>query len=120
MPIFAFFTVVGLVLLVLLYVAGATLEEGSPPIATSSRVGLPERWHSDTTPVLTTTPAPAPDMSSPAVRAAQPKPNSEPFAAITPAARAARAEAPPASGRSKPPSFYRPDRWSDRFSIGGQ
>ena len=57
-------------LVALLFVADATLESGSPPIVTSTRVGLPEPWHPNTAGALTTTPAPAPDMSSKAVLAA--------------------------------------------------
>ena len=67
MPALAFLAVVGLVLAALLFVADATLESGSPAIVTSDRVGLPEPWHPDTVGALTTTPAPAPDMSSQAV-----------------------------------------------------
>ena len=67
MPALAFLAVVGLALVALLFVADATLESGSPPIVTSTRVGLPEPWHPNTAGALTTTPAPAPDMSSKAV-----------------------------------------------------
>lgn len=91
MPFLAFFVMAGWVLVALLFVADATLESGSPPIVTSTRVGLPEPWHPNTAGALTTTPAPAPDMSSKAVPSAQP---SEASAKIDPAARAARAEAP--------------------------
>ena len=90
MPALAFLAVVGLALVALLFVADATLES-SPVIVTSDRVGLPEPWRQDTAGVLTTTPAPAPDMSSKAVPSDQP---SEASAKIDPAARAARAEAP--------------------------
>jgi hypothetical protein len=104
------------------------LANSSPLIVTSSRVGLPKRWHQDTTKVLTTTPAPAPDMTSPAVRAAQPKSDPEALTKIAPAARAARAEMPPANNAKvpaahnhiTPPVDYRQNRWSDRFSISGQ
>ena len=70
MPALAFLAVVGLALVALLFVADATLESGSPPIVTSTRVGLPEPWHPNTAGALTTTPAPAPDMASKAVLAA--------------------------------------------------
>ena len=73
MPVLAFLAVVGFVLIALLFVADATLDKGSPAIVTSDRIGLPERRHSDTIQTLTNTPAPAPDMTSPAVLAAQPK-----------------------------------------------
>ena len=128
MPALAFLAVAGLLLLALLFVADATLEKGPSPIVTSSRVGLPDRWHSDKIQVLITTPAPAPDMTSPVVRAAQPKSDHETLAKISPAARAARAEVPPRSNhtarsigyqqyRSDGYQQYRPD---DRFSISGQ
>jgi hypothetical protein len=120
MPALAFLAVAGLVLLALLFVADATLEKAPPPIVTSNRVGLPERWHGDSTQVITTTPAPAPDMTSPTVRAAQPKPDHEGFAKIAPAARAARAEVPPENNHSKQPFGYQQNRSDDRFSIGGQ
>ena len=94
MPALAFLAVVGLVLVALLFVADATLEHGSPPIVTSDRVGLPEPWHPDAIQTLTTTPAPAPDMTSQPVLSAQPKPGPD-LAKIDSAARAARAEAPP-------------------------
>ena len=90
MPALAFLAVVGLALVALLFVADATLES-SPVIVTSDRVGLPEPWRPNTAGTLTTTPAPAPDMSSKAVPSDQP---SEASAKIDPAARAARAEAP--------------------------
>ena len=105
----AFLAAAALALLALLFVADATLQKSSPPIVTSNRVGLPERWHSDTIQVLTATPAPAPDMTSEAVLAAQPK-----------AAPAARAEVPPENNRVILPNEYRQSRGSDRFSIRGQ
>jgi hypothetical protein len=74
MPVLAFFAVVGFALIALLFVADATLERSSPVIVTSDRVGLPEsRQPADTIQILTTAPAPAPDMTSQAVLAAQPK-----------------------------------------------
>jgi len=128
MPVLSFLAAAGLALLALLFVADATLEKGSPPIVTSSRVGLPERWHGDSTQIVTTTPAPPPDMTSPAVRAAQPKSDLETLTRIPPAARAARAEMPPANNAKAPagnsyvmpPVDYRQNRWSDRLSISGQ
>ena len=106
MPVLAFLSIAALALLALLFVADARLQKDSPPIVTSGRVGLPERWHSDTIQVLTSTPAPAPDMTSEAVLAAQPK--------VLPAARD---EAPPENMRS---FDYGHSRSGDRFSIGGQ
>jgi len=87
MPVLTFFAVAGLALLALLFVADATLEKGSSPIVTSSRVGLPEQRRLDTVQVLTTTPAPAPDMTSQPVLAAQPKSDTEALAKIAPATR---------------------------------
>src|SRR5262249_55041459 len=119
MPTLAFLAVAGLVLLTLLFVADATLQESSPPIVTSSRVGLPERFHSDDVQVLTSIPAPEPDMTLPAIRAAQPKPD-EALAKLAPAARAARAEAPPEDKPARRTSGSQEMRWGDRFSIGNQ
>jgi hypothetical protein len=79
----------------LLFVAVATLENGSPVTVTSQRSGLPAPWHPDAIQTLSTAPAPAPDMTSQAVLAAQPKSAPEALAKIGSAARAARAEAPP-------------------------
>jgi hypothetical protein len=73
MPALTFLAVVGLVLVGLLFVADATLENGPPPIVTSERTGLPKPWRPDGLQMLTTTPAPAPDMTSQAVLSAQPK-----------------------------------------------
>ena len=99
MPALAFFTVVGVALITLLFVADVTLERSSPVIVTSDRIGLPKPWHPDTIQTLTTAPAPAPDMTSQAVLAAQPKSDPDALAKIHPEARAARAEAPPESNR---------------------
>jgi hypothetical protein len=102
MPVVAFLAVVAFVLIALLFVADATLEHGSPAIVTSDRIGLPEHRHPDTIRTLTNTPAPAPDMTSPAVLAAQPK---------------SEAELP--KNRTRP-IYYRHTRLGDRFSIRGQ
>jgi len=109
MPALTFFAVVGLALVALLFVADATLEPSPPPIVTSNRIGLPEPWHPDFDEIptsirnLTTAPAPAPDMASDLVRAAMPKTQSalddDLAKVIKPAARAARAEAPPTKKR---------------------
>src|SRR5262249_47255051 len=48
----------------LLFVAVATLENGSPVTVTSQRSGLPAPWHPDAIQTLSTAPAPAPDMTS--------------------------------------------------------
>ena len=124
MPALAFLAVVGFALIALLCVADATLERSSPVIVTSDRVGLPERWRSDTIRTLTTAPAPAPDMTSPAVRAAQPRSEPDILDKIGPAARAARAEAPPKTNRVTQPSHRQnhdqTNQLADRFSIKGQ
>jgi len=59
MPALTFLAVVGLVLIGLLFVADATLENGPPPIVTSDRTGLPKPWRPDGVKTLTTAPAPA-------------------------------------------------------------
>jgi hypothetical protein len=119
MPALAFLAIVGLALAALLFVADATLESGSPPIVTSGRVGLPEPWRPDAVQPLTTAPAPAPDMSSKAVLGAQP---SDAVAKIEPAARAARAEAPPRRKRDTPQRRFDYQQYGpvDRLSAGRQ
>ena len=113
MPVLVYFVAVGFALIALLFVADASLERGSPAIVTSGRIGLPERSYSNTIQTLTSTPAPAPDMTLPAVLVARPKlePKFEP---------AARAEAPPENSRVTPPIAYGQNRLVDRFSINGQ
>jgi hypothetical protein len=75
MPILAFFSVVGSVLVALLFLADATLENTSPAIVTSQRTGLPAPRYDNANAIktLATATAPAPDMTSQAVLAAQPK-----------------------------------------------
>src|SRR5262249_57146982 len=102
-PAFSFLAVVGLVLVALLFVADATLENSSPVIVTSQRSGLPVPWHPDAIKTHATEPAPAPNMTSQAVLAAQPKLALEALAKIGSAARAARAEAPPQNQRVTQP-----------------
>jgi hypothetical protein len=91
MPIFTYFAVVGSVMIALLFVAGATLEKGSPAVVTA-QYGLPKPWHPvdtdqynlprpwrpDPKQILSSAPAPAPDMTSPLVLAAQPKVHAAP------------------------------------------
>lgn len=120
MPALAFLAVAGLALLALMLVADATLEKSAPLIITSSRVGLPERWHSDDVEIFTTTLTPEPDITSPAVRAAQQDSDHEALSKIAPAARAARAEAPPENKLVKRRNGYQQNQWRDRLSIGGQ
>jgi hypothetical protein len=59
-------------------------------------------------------------MTSRAVLAAQPKSKAEALEKIEPAARAARAEAPPQNKRVTRPIEDRKNRLVDRFSIKGQ
>jgi hypothetical protein len=94
MPILAYLAVVGSVLIALMLVSNATLEKGGPAIVTTQRVGLPETQIPNPTQILTSTPAPAPDMTSPLVNVAEPKVQPE-VQAVAPAPHAARAEAPP-------------------------
>ena len=96
MPIFIYFAAVGSVLIALIFFANATLEKGPPAIATTQRVGLPQSPIPDSTQILTSTPAPAPDMTSPLVQAAAPTVQPAPeVLAVEPVARAVRAAAPP-------------------------
>jgi hypothetical protein len=78
-PALGFLVVVGLALVALLFVANTTLEPGSPSKVTSQRAAAS---------------APAPNMTSQAVLAAQPK--------------SAWAEAPPKNNRPKRPIGYQP------------
>ena len=129
MPALAFLAVAGLALIALLFVANETLEPGSPPIVTSQRSRLPEiRRPDDVAQTSGATPPPAPDMTTQAVLAAQPKSAPDALAKIGSAARAARAEAPPKNKRAEAP--FKNDRVSqtlnyqvapllDRFSIKG-
>jgi hypothetical protein len=99
MPVLAFFAAVGSVLVALLFVADAMLENTSPVIVTSQRTGLPAPRYHNAVQTLAAVPAPAPDMTSQAVLAAQPQSVSDALARIEPAAREARAEAPPKPGQ---------------------
>ena len=95
MPALAFLAVAGFVLTALLFVADAKLKNSSSPaIVTSQRTGLPQPQYHNATRTLTNTPAPAPDMTSQAVLAAQPKTETKHQATIPAEARAARAQAP--------------------------
>ena len=112
----AFFAVAGLVLVALLFVADATLQNVSP-IVTSDRYGLPKSWHPDRVQTLTSTPAPAPDMTSQAVLGAQPKSASEALSRIDSAARGAQEPLP---NSHVSPFDYQGRRSVDRLSIGNQ
>ena len=125
MPIFTYFAVVGSVLVALLFVADATLDKGTQAVVTSGRYGLPKAWRSNSIQTLTATPAPAPDMTSDAILAAQPRaqPARETLSKIKPAALAARAEAQPTEervARERQPVEYQPPFNGDKFSIQGQ
>ncbi len=120
MPVLAFLAFVGIALVALLFVADATLERDAPVIITSERIGLPAPWHPGTTQSLTSTPAPAPDMTSQAVLAAQPVSKPKAVEKIEPAARAARAEAPSKYDRLPQAANDRQYGLVDRFSIKGQ
>ena len=122
MPVLAFFAVVGSVLLALLFVADATLEPSdSPVIVTSQRTGLPAPRYDNANAIktLTTEPAPAPDMTSPAVLAAQPKSAPDALAKIESEARAAQAEASREDRRVTRRIHVQQTSLFDRFSIKG-
>src|SRR5215510_7756985 len=132
----AFLAVAGLVLTALLFVADAKLKNSSSPaIVTSQRIGLPEPQYHNAPRTLTNRLAPAPDMTSQAVLAAQPKSEPEHKAMVPAEARAARAEAPPkkvrieasakkARAEAPPPNnpdtrptTYQQTPFFDKFSI---
>jgi hypothetical protein len=126
MPVLAFFAVVGSVLLALLFVADATLEQSGSPIVTSQRTGLPAPQYdnANATKTLTTALAPAPDMRLQAVLAAQPKSVSDALAKIESETREARAEAAPRrehpqNNLVRQPIHYQQLNMFDRFSIKG-
>jgi hypothetical protein len=114
MPIVSYFAIVGAVLVALFFLADATLERGARPVVTSERQGLPKSWHPDPVQTLVTATAPAPDMTSPEVLAAQPK-------------SAAEVLTPPKKTRitkQLPDDHYRQNQaWSrdrDRGPFGGE
>jgi len=115
MPALAFLAVAGLVLTALLFVADPKLKESSSPaIVTSQRIGLPEPQYHSTRRTLTNTPAPAPDMTSQAVLAAQPKSEPEHQATSPAEERAAHAKSEP---EHQEPITYKQTPFFDRFSI---
>jgi hypothetical protein len=130
MPVLAFLASVGLALVAMLFAANAMLPDNGAAIVVSGRIGLPEPWHPapDPTSLPAFAPIPAPEMTSPAVIPTQPVSED----AITPAARTARAEAPPK--KEKRVARQSTDRQQnqahqnhtqqtslvDRFSIRGQ
>src|SRR4029450_13434933 len=128
MPALGFLALVGLVLIASLFVADATLDPASPVIVPSQRSGLPVSRHPEAIQGLSTAPAPAPDMTSQAVLAAQPKSAPDALAKIESAAREARgevapkkarAEAPPQNQHVTQPNHYQQTPLTDRFSIKG-
>ena len=80
MPIFSYFAVIGSVLVALLFVADAKLEKRGPLPFNNESAGLPKAWqpeagrHQPMGSTLVAAPAPAPDMSSEAVKFAMPAP----------------------------------------------
>lgn len=125
MPFLAFFVMAGWVLVALLFVADATLEKNdSPVIVTSQRTGLPAPRYDNANATKTLTTAPAPDMTSQPVLAAQPKSASDTLPKIESEAREARAEAAlhgaqPQNNRVRQPIHYQQPNMFDRFSIKG-
>jgi hypothetical protein len=108
MPILSYFAVVGSVLVALLFVADATLEKRGPLPFNNEAVGLPPAWRPDPqSSILAATPAPQPDMTSEAVRAAAP-----PAVHLPAAAAAAKAEAVP--GRMAKLDIKKPKRVARR------
>jgi hypothetical protein len=115
MPLLRYFMVVGSVLIGLLFWVSNESEPNSSPIKTSQVVGVPRPFKAtrpELMPDLTavnfaaaSTPASAPDMTS--------------QAEVDPAARAARAEAPPTKKRvtrTQPPVEYRQNNASVAIS----
>jgi hypothetical protein len=91
----AFLAWVGLALVAMLFASNAMLPDNGSVIVVSERIGLPEPWHPapDPTSPAAFAPIPAPEMTSQAI-STQPVSKAE-GQAIEPAARTARAEAPP-------------------------
>ena len=131
MPALAFLASVGLALVVMLFAANAMLPDNGPVIVVSERIGLPEPWHPEPEPTSPPAfaPIPAPEMVSQSV--IQPVSEAEGHA-INPAARTARAEAPPkkekrvarqSTGRQQnhvQQNHVQQSSLVDRFSIRGQ
>ena len=113
MPIFTYVVVVSLGLIALLFIMDVTLEKGPSPVVTSERQGLPKPWRPDLIQVLTAAPAPAPDMTSEAVLAAQPKVEPAPAAKSDAAPKKKRVT------RRQPPDQYRQSYGWSRDSFGG-
>jgi len=114
MPALTFLAVVGLVLVASLFVLDAALEKLAQASAANDRYGSIQ--------AVVAAPAPAPDMTSQAVLAAQPQdPPALDVLKIEPAARAARAEASPMKKRvthTQPPVEYRQNKASSHREFG--
>ena len=115
MPALTFLAVVGLVLVASLFVLDAALEKLAQASAANDRYGSIQ--------AVVAAPAPAPDMTSQAVLAAQPQdpPALDVVTKIEPAARAARAEASPMKKRvthTQPPVEYRQNKASSHREFG--
>ena len=116
MPIFSYFAVAGTVLLGLLFAVDTTL---APPAVrpTSNFSGLPPAMTyaggGGSAPPLVSTPAPEPDMNSPAVLAAA----SQPAVAATPSADAAMAQAAKPAKRKHIARRPQDHRYSDPFAF---
>ena len=65
MPLLAYFTVVGSVLVALLYVAEAQLGPPTSLSVTTNFYGVPQPWKPETVAILTVREAPAPQISKP-------------------------------------------------------
>ena len=115
-------TVVGSVLIALLFVVNPMLEKGTRAVVTSDRVGLPKPWHPNSIQTFAAAPAPAPDMMSPGSCRAKVQSAPEVVAKVEPAARAATAEATHKKKRvthRQPRDDYRQSYGWSRHRIGG-
>jgi len=108
MPALTFLAVVGLVLIASLFFSDAALEKLAQATVANDRYGSIQADVS--------APAPAPDMTSQAVLAAQPNDPADVPTKIEPAARAARAEVRPA--KHIPHTQYRQNNASSHREFG--
>ena len=103
MPLFAYFTVIGSILIGLLYVAEAQLGPPKSLSISTNFNGLPEPWKPSKAPViLTARDAPAPEMASDAFAQARSVPRNE-MPKISGPQKASAAKAPDAPQASEPP-----------------
>jgi len=128
MPALAFLTSVGLALVALLFAANAMLPDNGAVVVVSERIGLPEPWHPEPDRISPPTfaPIPPPEKTSQAVISTQPVSEAEDHA-IKPAARMARAEAPPKKEKrvtrqstDRQQNHVQQSSLVDRFYIRGQ